>query len=99
MPSITCNSHPPRPIVDASVSRYKGLTALESVMHASLLIIFLALSYRSWYMLFHVQSVSTDVSFCSGLPISASLVRNYVDNLVYPEITAVPFLFSVVACL
>ena len=50
-------------------------------MHASFLIIFLALSYRSWYILFYAQSAFTDVSFPSGSQTIAIAGENLLRQL------------------
>ena len=70
-PSPTCSNPAARLMPDASVSRYRGLDTSENFIQASCLIIFLVLSYRSCYILFHDYSAVTDVIFCSGSQTSA----------------------------
>ena len=65
-------------------------------MPASLFTIVYAFSYRSWYILFHVKSVYTEVSWHSGSHTSAVTYENLGD-LVYPGITAAFSSCSVVA--
>ena len=66
MPTLTCSNLAPRPPPDTSVSRYMGLDGSYNFIHASIMTISFPLSYRSWYMLFHVKSSFTNVSFCRG---------------------------------
>ena len=100
MPSLTCNSQATRLIPDVSVFRYRGLEMSQNFMHASHLITFFALSYRPWYILFHVQSVFTDVKFSQWFAYFCShWLKTYLGNLVHPNMTAVPFLSLVIACL
>ena len=46
-----------------------------------------------WYILFHVLSVYTEISFYSGRHTSAvmSLVRTYLGSLLFPGMTAAQF--------
>ena len=49
---------------EVSVSRCRGYNAPENIMHASCLLMFLVLSYKSWYMPFHDHS---DLYWCELL--------------------------------
>ena len=57
MPSLISNRLASRPTPEASVFRYKGFDASQNFIHASSLIIILAL-YRSRYILFYDHSVN-----------------------------------------
>ena len=63
-------------IPDASVSRYRGLVALDNFMHTCLLTIGFALSCRSWYVLFHVQDTFTEGSLHNSSLTSAGAGKN-----------------------
>ena len=57
-------------------------------MYVSLLTIVFAFSYRSWYILFHIQSVFTEVSLYVAHTPLLSLVKTNLDNSVYQGMNA-----------
>ena len=79
-------------------SRYRGLV-IQNFMHTSLLTNLFAFSYKSWYIVFDVQSVLLrPACIVAHIPMQ-SLVRTYLGNLVFPGMAAALSLSLVVACL
>ena len=76
IPFLTCSNPVPRMTPDASVSRYRGLDMSKNLIHVSFCTIFLDLSYRLRYILFHDHLAFTDVSFCSGSQTPAVIGEN-----------------------
>ena len=64
---IICSSPAPSPTPDTSVSKNCGSFSLQNLMHASLLMIALALLHGSSHAWFHFHTVFMDVHLLSGL--------------------------------
>ena len=90
-----CNSCHPLPIIiqfqDWNLMHL--FPGIESRWNASVLTIFLVMSYRSHYILFHVQSVFTDVIFAGASIPLQSLVRTYLGNFIYQGTNAALFFY------
>ena len=67
----------------------------RNFIHASSLMIAFALLNIFWYIAFQVHSVFTDVSFFSGLHVSAMLGDNLPKIIIFQEMLRVPFSFLV----
>ena len=73
---LICSKQASRPTPDASISRKKDSKYHKiSCMHLMQLIFF-ALSYKPWYILFHDHSAFINVSFLSGLHTTAVTGEN-----------------------
>ena len=82
--SLAWRSPTPSPTSDAPIFKDRGAFSLWNYMHISFIMAF-AFSYKSWYMLFHVQSAFVDVSLHRGSHTSAVVGENMPKLFIIPK--------------